>query len=45
MLFMVRNALVYWLGKKKIEAHKEGTNWFTTKIAIEYYMTNRKRMR
>ncbi|MFY7741226.1 MAG: Fic family protein [Flavobacterium sp.] len=29
----------------KIDAHKEGRNWFTTKKAIEEYMANRKRMR
>ncbi|MBN8565776.1 MAG: Fic family protein [Flavobacteriales bacterium] len=29
----------------KIDAHKEGRNWFTTKKAIEAYMANRKRMR
>jgi len=29
----------------KIDAHKEGRNWFTTKKAIEDYMANRKRMR
>lgn len=29
----------------KIDAHKEGRNWFTTKKAIEEYMVNRKRMR
>ncbi|MBA4153917.1 Fic family protein [Flavobacterium sp.] len=29
----------------KIDAHKEGRNWFTTKKAIEDYMKNRKRMR
>ena len=29
----------------KIDAHKEGRNWFTTKKAIEEYMGNRKRMR
>jgi Fic family protein len=29
----------------KIDAHKEGRNWFTTKKAIEEYMSNRKRMR
>jgi Fic family protein len=29
----------------KIDAHKEGRNWFTTKKAIEDYMGNRKRMR
>ncbi|WP_291118430.1 Fic family protein [Flavobacterium sp. UBA6135] len=27
----------------KIDAHKEGRNWFTTKKAIEDYMANRKR--
>ncbi|MDP2159633.1 MAG: Fic family protein [Flavobacterium sp.] len=29
----------------KIDAHKEGRNWFTTKKAIEDYMANRKRRR
>lgn len=29
----------------KIDAHKEGRNWFTTKKAIEEYLANRKRMR
>lgn len=29
----------------KIDAHKEGRNWFTTKKAIEDYMENRKRKR
>jgi Fic family protein len=29
----------------KIDAHKEGRNWFTTKKAIEEYIANRKRMR
>ena len=29
----------------KIDAHKEGRNWFTTKKAIEEYMANRKRIR
>ncbi|UPQ78842.1 Fic family protein [Flavobacterium azooxidireducens] len=29
----------------KIDAHKEGRNWFTTKKAIEKYIANRKRMR
>lgn len=29
----------------KIDAHKEGRNWFTTKKAIEDYMENRKRRR
>ncbi len=29
----------------KIDAHKEGRNWFTTKKAIEEYMANRKRLR
>jgi len=29
----------------KIDAHKEGRNWFTTKKAIEDYRTNRKRKR
>lgn len=29
----------------KIDAHKEGRNWFTTKKAIEEYMVNRKRIR
>lgn len=29
----------------KIDAHKEGRNWFTTKKAIEEYMANRKRKR
>lgn len=29
----------------KIDAHKEGRNWYTTKKAIEEYIANRKRMR
>lgn len=29
----------------KIDAHKEGRNWFTTKKAIEDYMANRQRKR
>jgi Fic family protein len=29
----------------KIDAHKEGRNWFTTKNAIEAYINNRKRKR
>jgi Fic family protein len=29
----------------KIDAHKEGRNWFTTKKAIEEYINNRKRKR
>lgn len=29
----------------KIDAHKEGRNWFTTKKAIEDYMENRQRKR
>lgn len=29
----------------KIDAHKEGRNWFTTKEAVEEYITNRKRKR
>ena len=29
----------------KIDAHKEGRNWFTTKKAIEDYILNRKRKR
>lgn len=29
----------------KIDAHKEGRNWFTTKKAIEDYIENRKRKR
>ena len=29
----------------KIDAHKEGRNWFTTKQAIENYINNRKRKR
>jgi Fic family protein len=29
----------------KIDAHKEGRNWFTTKNAIEEYMSKRKRIR
>jgi len=29
----------------KIDAHKEGRNWFTTKEAVEEYVKNRKRKR
>nr|WP_321540627.1 hypothetical protein [Flavobacterium piscinae] len=29
----------------KIDAHKEGRNWYTTKKAIEEYIANRKRIR
>lgn len=29
----------------KIDAHKEGRNWFTTREAIEEYVKNRKRNR
>lgn len=29
----------------KIDAHKEGRNWFTTKEAVEAYVQNRKRKR
>ncbi len=29
----------------KIDAHKEGRNWYTTKKAIEYYIENRQRKR
>jgi hypothetical protein len=29
----------------KIDAHKEGRNWFTTKKAIDDYINNRKRKR
>jgi hypothetical protein len=29
----------------KIDAYKEGKNWYTTREAIEDYRSNRKRMR
>ena len=29
----------------KIDAHKEGRNWFTTKKAIQDYINNRQRKR